>query len=61
VGFREFGKARYGEVRLWYQAETEEGKKPSNKGVTFKLDLVDKLADALRIAHEQLASEKAAN
>lgn len=58
VGFREFGKARYAELRLWYQSETDEGKKPSPKGVTFKLDLVDSLADALRIAHEQLVSEK---
>jgi hypothetical protein len=52
VGYREFGKFRYGEIRLWYSEEN--GMKPSAKGVTFRLDLMDSLAEALRGAEDLL-------
>lgn len=57
VGFREFEKSRYGEVRLWYSSGEGSEKKPSPKGVTFKLDLLDALVDALRDAQEHLESD----
>ncbi len=52
VGYREFGKFRYGEIRMWYSEG--DGRKPSPKGVTFRLDLMDRLAEALRGAEDQL-------
>lgn len=50
VGFREFGKTRYGELRIWYLPGEGNEKKPSPRGVTFRLDLVESLLDALRDA-----------
>jgi hypothetical protein len=52
VGYREFGKSRYGEIRLWYTDGKE--MKPSPKGVTFRLEHVDSLLEALRVAEDQL-------
>ena len=56
IGFREFGTTRYGEVRLWYCSEPTDDKKPSPKGVTFKIDLVEAIVNALRDAQENLGS-----
>ncbi len=57
VGVRQLEKHRYGEIRLWYWAREGGDKKPSSKGVTFRLDLVPTLLDALRDADEHLQSE----
>ena len=57
VGYREFEKSRYGEVRLWYSSAGASEKKPSPKGVTFKLDLLEILVDALRDAQEHLKAD----
>jgi hypothetical protein len=53
VGIREYQNSRYGEIRVWFWAEGGE-KKPSGKGVTFKLELIDSLLEALRGAEENL-------
>src|SRR5207247_113942 len=57
VGYREFERSRYGEVRLWYSSVAESEKKPSPKGVTFKLDLAKLLIEALRDANEHLEGD----
>ena len=49
TGVREFQKRRYAEVRVWYVAADGE-RKPSKKGVTFNLELVETLTAALRDA-----------
>lgn len=51
VGVREYQKSRYGEIRIWYEAD---GEKKPGKGVTFRLDLIDSLVEALRGAEETL-------
>jgi len=57
VAYRAFEKSHYGEVRQWYWTGEGGEKKPSPKGVTFRLDLVDVLVEALRTAEDQLESE----
>ena len=49
TGVREFQRSRYGEVRVWYLVRNGE-RKPSKKGVTFNLELVETLTAALRDA-----------
>jgi hypothetical protein len=53
IAVREYERRRYGEVRSWYADQDE--RKPG-KGVTFRLELVDSLVEALRAAEDQLAS-----
>ena len=48
IAIREFESHRYGELRVWYAEDGE--KQPSNKGVTFRLALLDDLLGALRAA-----------
>ena len=45
IGYRQFANSRYGEIRVWYKNGEEH--KPSNKGVTFRLNLVEQLRSAL--------------
>jgi hypothetical protein len=52
IAVREYEGNRYGDIRIWYWAEGGE-KKPA-KGVTFKLDMVEGLLEALRSAEEHL-------
>lgn len=54
IGLREYAKTRYGEIRVWYAEDDNGEKKPSPRGVTFRLDLVERLGDALRDAHAHL-------
>jgi len=54
IGYRQFGTSRYGEVRLWYWSNEDSERKPSQKGVTFKLELVESLVNALTEAEEVL-------
>ena len=53
IGYREFEKSRFGDLRQWYWQRAEQ--KPSQKGVTFRLEQVDALVEALREAEDQLA------
>lgn len=52
VGVREYEGNRYGEIRIWYWAEGGE-KKPA-KGVTFRLEMIDSLLEALCSAEDLL-------
>ncbi len=52
IAVREYEKSRYGEIRVWYWAAG--GEKKPGKGVTFRLDLLDKLLEALRGAEDHL-------
>jgi hypothetical protein len=54
MGYRQFGKHQYGEIRMWYWSSEDNEKKPSPKGVTFRVDLVDTLVNALQNAQEHL-------
>ncbi len=56
IGFREFAGTRFGELRTWYADCDDAGAqmKPSSKGVTFKLELVGAVVEALREAECQL-------
>src|SRR4029078_11756590 len=47
IGYREFVETRYGEVRVWYSSGQDSEKKPSQKGITFKLQLTEHLVNAL--------------
>ncbi len=58
VGVRQYERSRYGEVRMWYWTSEGGERKPSPKGVTFKLDLVETLLEALRTAEDQLKAGK---
>jgi hypothetical protein len=53
IGYRQFLKSTYGEIRVWYQLNGGE-RKPSQKGVTFKMTLTTVLLDALRQAEQYL-------
>jgi transcriptional coactivator p15 (PC4) len=53
IGYRQFLKSTYGEIRVWYQHNGGE-RKPSQKGVTFKMTLTTVLLDALRQAEQYL-------
>lgn len=53
IGYRQFSKSTYGEIRVWYGPNGEE-RKPSPKGVTFKMTLTTVLLDALRQAEQYL-------
>jgi len=52
IAIREFEGNRYGDIRAWYWAEG--GTQKPGKGVTFKLDMIDALLEALRSAEELL-------
>ncbi len=52
VAVREYEGNRYGEIRIWYWVAG--GAKKPAKGVTFKLELIDSLLEALRSAEERL-------
>jgi hypothetical protein len=52
VAVREFEGNRYAEIRIWYWGEN--GEKKPGKGVTFKLEMLDGLLEALRSAEEHL-------
>jgi hypothetical protein len=52
IGIREFEGKRYAEIRIWYQGEG--GAQMPGKGVTFKLNMIDALLEALRSAEELL-------
>jgi transcriptional coactivator p15 (PC4) len=52
VAVREYEGNRYGEIRIWYRAD--DGEMRPAKGVTFKLDMIDGLLEALRNAEEHL-------
>jgi len=56
IGYRQFGKHRYGEIRLWYRAKETAEMKPSQKGVTFRPELAASLIAALTEAGSYLAS-----
>src|SRR6266480_167523 len=47
IGVREYQRARYGELRVWY-LDGNKDRKPSHKGVTFSLGLIEQLGAALR-------------
>lgn len=53
IGYRQFLKSTYGEIRVWYQPNGGE-QKPSQKGVTFKMILTAGLRDALKQAEQYL-------
>ena len=50
---REFQKHVYGEVRTYYRDDEEKDWKPG-KGVTLPLGMLGQLADALRLAEDQI-------
>ena len=52
IAIREFEGNTYGEIRAWYWAEG--GTQKPGKGVTFKLEIIDGLLEALRNAEELL-------
>ena len=52
IAIREFEGRTYGEIRAWYWAEG--GTQKPGKGVTFKLEMIDGLLEALRDAEELL-------
>lgn len=54
IGVREFARSRYGEIRVWYTANDNSERKPSPRGVTFRLELVERLIEALRDAQKHL-------
>jgi len=56
IGYRQFGKHRYGEIRLWYRSKQTAEMKPSQKGVTFRHEVAGSLIDALTEAGSYLAS-----
>ena len=55
IAIREYQGNRYGEIRAWYWAEG--GAQKPGKGVTFKLNMIDGLLEALRNAEEILATK----
>lgn len=57
IGYREYERSRYGEVRAWYWTKDSEERKPG-KGATFKLEMIEAMIDALRTAEEQLLNAK---
>src|SRR6266481_4668415 len=52
IAIKEYEGNRYGEIRAWYWAEG--GAQKPGKGVTFKLDMIEALLEALRSAEELL-------
>jgi hypothetical protein len=57
IGYREYERSRYGEVRAWYWTAACAERKPG-KGTTFKLEMIESIIDALRTAEEQLLNTK---
>lgn len=55
IGFREFQRHNYGEVRVYYLDGKSNEMRPSPKGFTFKLDMKEPLIEALRESEDQLA------
>lgn len=54
IGYREFERHHYCEVRTWYLDNKLKEMRPSPKGFTFGLELRDSLLEALREAEDQL-------
>lgn len=55
IAIREFEGNKYGEIRAWYWAEG--GTQKPGKGVTFKLEMIDGLLEALRSAEGLLEDQ----
>jgi len=58
IGVREFANTRYGEIRVWYSADGQAEKRPSQKGVTFNLVLAQRLVDAFSSADKYLSAHR---
>lgn len=54
-GIREFNKHIYAEIRVYYHPDSDIKNWKPGKGVTIPPALVSKLAEALRLAEDQLA------
>jgi hypothetical protein len=55
IAIREFEGNKYGEIRAWYW--TEGGTQKPGKGVTFKLEMIEGLLEALRSAEGFLEAQ----